>query len=346
MIQNFVISRTPLRISFVGGGSDLPSFYKKSKYGCVISTTIDKYIYLILHQRHDKLIRASYSKTEIVDDVNRLNHELIRESLLKFNMKDSIEVVSISDVTGQGTGLGSSSSYTIGLLNALSSLSGEKYSKYNLAELACEIEIDKCGKPIGKQDQYVISFGGFNQIEFYEDIVQIKPIQIPQENLTTLENRLLLFDMNISRKSSDILREQDNLYNDNNISMTEEMVKLTKPFKNALINNIDDIGYIMNESWEIKKQLTSKITNPKIEKIYKLAMSCGADGAKVCGAGGGGFLMIYVKEENINLNNFSFSEILKVEKSGSDFNEIRIIGSLDTCIILNPSIIISFIIFL
>ena len=298
MIQNFVISRTPLRISFVGGGSDLPSFYKKSKYGCVISTTIDKYIYLILHQRHDKLIRASYSKTEIVDDVNRLNHELIRESLLKFIMKDSIEVVSISDVTGQGTGLGSSSSYTIGLLNALSSLSGEKYSKYNLAELACEIEIDKCGKPIGKQDQYVISFGGFNQIEFYEDIVQIKPIQIPQENLTTLENRLLLFDMNISRKSSDILREQDNLYNDNNISMTEEMVKLTKPFKNALINNIDDIGYIMNESWEIKKQLTSKITNPKIEKIYKRAMSCGADGAKVCGAGGGGFLLVCVKEEN------------------------------------------------
>ena len=151
MIQNFVISRTPLRISFVGGGSDLPSFYKKSKYGCVISTTIDKYIYLILHQRHDKLIRASYSKTEIVDDVNKLNHELIRESLLKFNIKDSIEVVSISDVTGQGTGLGSSSSYTIGLLNALSSLSGEKYSKYNLAELACEIEIDKCEKPIGKQ---------------------------------------------------------------------------------------------------------------------------------------------------------------------------------------------------
>ena len=298
MIQNFVISRTPLRISFVGGGSDLPSFYKKSKYGCVISTTIDKYIYLILHQRHDKLIRASYSKTEIVDDVNLLNHELIRESLLKFNMKDSIEVVSISDVTGQGTGLGSSSSYTIGLLNALSSLSGEKYSKYNLAELACEIEIDKCGKPIGKQDQYVTSFGGFNQIEFYEDIVQIKPIQIPQENLTTLENRLLLFDMNISRKSSDILREQDNLYNDNNISMTEEMVKLTKPFKNALINNIDDIGYIMNESWEIKKQLTSKITNPKIEKIYKRAMSCGADGAKVCGAGGGGFLLVCVKEEN------------------------------------------------
>jgi len=298
MIQNFVISRTPLRISFVGGGSDLPSFYKKSKYGCVISTTIDKYIYLILHQRHDKLIRASYSKTEIVDDVNKLSHELIRESLLKFNIKDSIEVVSISDVTGQGTGLGSSSSYTIGLLNALSSLSGEKYSKYNLAELACEIEIAKCGKPIGKQDQYVTSFGGFNQIEFYEDIVQIKPIQIPQENLIKLENRLLLFDMNISRKSSDILREQDNLYNDNNISMTEEMVKLTKPFKNALINNIDDIGYIMNESWEIKKQLTSKITNPKIEEIYKLAMSCGANGAKVCGAGGGGFLLVYVKEED------------------------------------------------
>ena len=298
MIQNFVISRTPLRISFVGGGSDLPSFYKKSKYGCVISTTIDKYIYLILHQRHDKLIRASYSKTEIVDDVNKLNHELIRESLLKFNIKDSIEVVSISDVTGQGTGLGSSSSYTIGLLNALSSLSGEKYSKYNLAELACQIEIERCGKPIGKQDQYVTSFGGFNQIEFYEDIVQIKPIQIPQDNLIKLENRLLLFDMNISRKSSDILKEQDDLYNDNNISMTEEMVKLNKPFKNALINNIDDIGYIMNESWKIKKQLTSKITNPKIEDIYKLAMSCGADGAKVCGAGGGGFLMIYVKEEN------------------------------------------------
>lgn len=298
MIQNFVISRTPLRISFVGGGSDLPSFYNKSKYGCVISTTIDKYIYLILHQRHDRLIRASYSKTEIVDDVNKLSHELIRESLLKFNIKDSIEVVSISDVTGQGTGLGSSSSYTIGLLNALSSLSGEKYSKYNLAELACEIEIDKCEKPIGKQDQYATSFGGFNQIEFYEDIVQITPIQIPQENLIKLENRLLLFDMNISRKSSDILKEQDNLYNDNNISMTEEMVKLNKPFKNALINSIDDIGYIMNESWKIKKQLTSKITNPKIEKIYKLAMSCGADGAKVCGAGGGGFLMIYVKEEN------------------------------------------------
>lgn len=298
MIQNFVISRTPLRISFVGGGSDLPSFYKKSKYGCVISTAIDKYIYLILHQRHDKLIRASYSETEIVKNVEDLKHELIRESLIHFNIQDSIEVVSISDVTGQGTGLGSSSSYTVGLLNALSEINNEKYSKYNLAEAACDIEINKCGKPIGKQDQYAASYGGFNEIQFYEDLVQVRPIQIPHKNLVELESRLLLFDMNIKRKSSDILAEQNDSYNDNKISMTEEMVKLTEPFRKALVDNIDDIGYIMNEAWNIKKRLASKITNTEIENIYQLAVSGGADGAKVCGAGGGGFLMVYVQEKN------------------------------------------------
>ena len=314
MSQELVMSRTPLRISFVGGGSDFSSYYEKVEYGCVISSTINKYIYIILHDRHDKLIRASYSKIELVKDLNKLNHELIRESLKFSGVSDSIEVVSISDVTGQGTGLGSSSSYTVGLLNALARISEREYSKYNLAVAACEVEINCCKKPIGKQDQFAAAFGGMNEIRFNSNgIVDIFPIKIPTENLNSLEKNLMLFDTNIVRKSSDILCEQQAKYkNKENLQLTEKMVMLKEPFKKALMENIDDVGLILNETWQMKKTLTSKITNNEVDSLYERGISLGALGGKLCGAGGGGFLMFYVKKENQE----------SVRRGLSDFREL------------------------
>ena len=300
MSQELVMSRTPLRISFVGGGSDFSSYYKKVGYGCVISSTIDKYVYIVLHNRYDKLIRASYSKTEVVKNINDLSHELIRESLRIYNVDNSIEVVSISDVTGQGTGLGSSSSYTVGLLNALSKISSNRNSKYNLAKAACDVEINRCKKPIGKQDQFAVSFGGMNEIQFNSDgEVEVSPIKISTNNLNILEENLMLFDTNIKRKSSHILEEQQEKYeNRENLELTKKMVQLRKPFKRALTENLDDVGLILNEAWETKRQLASKITNSEIDELYKKGLSLGAVGGKLCGAGGGGFLMFYAKKEN------------------------------------------------
>jgi|10_taG_2_1085330.scaffolds.fasta_scaffold71086_2 D-glycero-alpha-D-manno-heptose-7-phosphate kinase len=300
MSQQLVMSRTPLRISFTGGGSDFSSYYMRKGYGCVISSAIDKYIYIVLHNRYDKLIRASYSKTEVVNTLDKLKHELIRESLRTFNIDNSIEVVSVSDVTGQGTGLGSSSSYTVGLINALSKLTSSVLSRYNLAKFACKVEIEYCKKPIGKQDQFAASFGGVNEIQFNADgEVKISPIKISSKNLNILEKSLMLFDTNMTRKSSSILEEQQEKYkNGENLDLTEKMVELRNPLKTALVENLDDIGLILNETWEIKKRLVSNITNSEIDKMYKTGVDSGAVGGKLCGAGAGGFLLLYVKPDN------------------------------------------------
>jgi|ETNvirnome_2_300_1030623.scaffolds.fasta_scaffold07227_2 D-glycero-alpha-D-manno-heptose-7-phosphate kinase len=315
MIKGLIMSRTPLRVSFIGGGSDFLSYYNNIGYGRVISSTIDKYIYIILHNRNDKLIRASYSKTEVVQNLDELQHELIRESLKFFKITDSIEIISISDVTGQGTGLGSSSSYTVGLLNAISRMNNKSYSKYNLATDACSIEIDSCKKPIGKQDQFAAAFGGMNEIIFNSDgTVDVCPMKIPTKNLNVLENNLMLFNTNIKRESSDILFEQYEGYkNKKKLELTKKIVMLGDPFKKALIENIDDVGRILNEIWQLKKNLASKITNSEIDNLYDKGLKFGALGGKLCGAGGGGFLMLYVKPENQE----------SVRRGLSDFKELK-----------------------
>ena len=311
-MKNLVTSKTPLRISLMGGGSDLPSFYMKEGEGRVISTTIDKYIYITAHKRYDDLIRASYSKTEVVEKLKDLEHNLIRETLLFLNISSGVEIVSISDVTAHGTGLGSSSAYTVGLLNALS----ERYSKFNLANDACKIEIEKCREPIGKQDQFAAAFGGLNEIVFNSRETVVKPINISKLNLQRLEKNLLLFDTGLKRDAGKILKQQDDKYRNtkwNSLNKTANLVKLVDYMKHALTTDVDTVGEILHEGWNIKRGIVDSITNSRIDDLYKVGLKNGAEGGKLCGAGGGGFILFYVKEENQ----------AKLRKALSHFNELE-----------------------
>ena len=321
-MKSLVVSKTPLRISFVGGGSDLSSYYENAGLGKVISTTIDKYIYITAHKRYDNFVRASYSKTEIVENIEDLNHELIRESMKFMDIKAGIEITSISDLTAHGTGLGSSSAYTIGVLNALANYKNISYSRYNLANDACKIEIEKCNHPIGKQDQFACTFGGINEINFSRDEVKISPVNITTDALCNLSNNLLLFDTGIKRKSSSILKNQKKSYEDKNFKLTNKLVELIPDFKNALISQkLNEVGEILNESWQIKRNIVSGITNKKIDEMYNEACLAGATGGKLCGAGGGGFLLFYVEDHHkqsvrkklCNLNELEF----KIENEGA-----------------------------
>jgi len=296
-VKSITISKTPLRISFVGGGSDLSVYYENVGEGRVISTSIDKFIYITVHKRYDDLIRASYSKTELLDNIDDIKHELIRESLKFMNVKKGVEVTSISDLTAHGTGLGSSSAYTVGVLNAIARYKKINYSRFNLANDACLIEIDKCNQPIGKQDQFASVFGGLNEIVFTKKSVDVIPINIKTDALAELSNNLLLFDTGIKRKSSTILKNQKKSYEFKDFKKTSSLVALVPEFKKVLTSgSIDDAGRILHESWAIKRSIVKGITSDEIDNCYKTAINAGALGGKLCGAGGGGFLMFYVKD--------------------------------------------------
>ena len=297
-MSSLIVSRTPLRVSLVGGGSDLQSYYTREGIGRVISFTIDKYIYVTVHNRYDGLIRASYSKTEIAENIEDINHELIRESMKLLKIDSGIEITSISDVTAHGTGLGSSSAYTAGVLNALSNLSGRKYSRFNLANDACKVEIEKCMQPIGKQDQFASVFGGLNEITFTDSNVSVSELNMSMKNLNHLSENLLLFDTGLKRRASSILSRQKKEYDNNKLGATKKLVDLIDPMRNALLNDVDIVGEILDESWRIKKTVTSGISNDIIDNHYKIAMENGATGGKLCGAGGGGFLLFYSKRED------------------------------------------------
>ncbi len=313
-MKDISTSKTPLRISLIGGGSDLEAYYAREGYGSVISTSIDKYIYITSHKRFDDLIRASYAKTEVVDSVDKLSHQLVRESLKFLGIKKSIEVVSISDVTAHGTGLGSSSAYTVGLLNSLSKLTNTSYNRFNLANDACTIEIDLCGEPIGKQDQFAAAFGGLNEIIFTKDSIDVIPLNASLENIAKLENNLLLFDTGLKRKSSDILQKQTNAYlTKRKFDSTTKLVSLVKDMKSAILNDVDLVGDILNEGWRIKQSIVDGISNTHINSIYETAMANGATGAKLCGAGGGGFLLFYVEDDNKEQLRKSLSPLRELE---------------------------------
>jgi D-glycero-alpha-D-manno-heptose-7-phosphate kinase len=295
-----IISRTPLRISFAGGGSDLPAFYHKEP-GAVLSTTIDKYIYITVNKKFDHKIRASYSITEIVDQVDELRHELIREALRLVDLPNGIEITSISDIPSQGTGLGSSSTYTVGLLKALYAHTGCHAGAEQLAEEACFIEIERCGKPIGKQDQYIAAFGGLQYIQFNPDeSVFVDPVICKLETKVELQHRLLLMYTGLTRSANGILEEQSN-----NTKNSEEkratlrrMTRLAQELRQALqMNDLNGFGEILHQGWIEKKKLASGISNPMIDDWYETARQNGAIGGKLLGAGGGGFLLLYAPPE-------------------------------------------------
>jgi len=295
-----IISRTPLRISFVGGGSDLPSYYEQEQ-GAVVSTAINKYIYITVNRKFDRKIRASYSITEIVDSVDDLKHELIREALKLTGQVEGIEITSISDIPSQGTGLGSSSTYTVGLLNALYAHIGQLAGAERLAREACAIEIERCGKPIGKQDQYIAAYGGLQHIQFNPDnSVYVDPILCKAAVRQKLQQSLLLLYTGITRSSDTILREQSarTASNDEARASLRRMVALAGDLRTALAaNDLDGFGELLHQGWMEKKKLASGISDTRIDRWYETARRHGAIGGKILGAGGGGFLLLYVPVE-------------------------------------------------
>lgn len=294
-----IISRTPLRISFAGGGSDLSAYYETG-YGAVISTAIDKYIYITVNKKFDDLIRVSYSQTEMVKSVGEVKHNIIREALKVVNIEKGVDVVYMGDIPlgSAGIGLGSSSSLAVGVLNALYAYKGNHISAQKLAEDACRIEIDILGHPIGKQDQYIGAYGGFNFIKFNKDeTVFIDPIICQNGTKEKLNDRLMLFYTGIERVSSNILGEQRQKTK-HNLAYLDKMVLLSEEIKKSLIkNSINGFGEILHEGWQYKKELAGGITNSIIDECYEKARRAGAVGGKILGAGGGGFLLLYCETE-------------------------------------------------
>jgi D-glycero-alpha-D-manno-heptose-7-phosphate kinase len=295
-----IISRTPLRVSFAGGGSDLPAFYGNEP-GAVTSTAINKYIYITVNKKFDRKIRASYSVTEIVDSVDDLNHELIREALRLVGLDGGIEITSISDIPSRGTGLGSSSTYTVGLLKALYAYKGQHVGAERLAREACQIEIEICGKPIGKQDQYIAAYGGVQHIQFNPDeSVFVDPVICLPSTKRELLSGLLLLYTGLTRSADSILAEQTrNTKNDEDRRHAlQTMVKLARELRDTLAaNDLGSFGEILHLSWLEKKKLASEISNSRIDEWYERARQHGAIGGKITGAGGGGFLLLYAPPE-------------------------------------------------
>ncbi len=289
-----IIAKTPFRLSFCGGGSDLRDFYKQD-YGAVLSSSIDKYMHIIIHDYfHDK-IRIKYSKVEDVEKVEDIKHPLVRECLKKVEIETGIEIASLADVPA-GTGLGSSSSFTVCLLHALYTFKGVPVSKEKLAADACEIEIEVLKEPIGKQDQYAASYGGLNFIRFNKDeSVDLEPLIVKKDVQKELKKYLLMFYFGNERQASDILFEQKSGIKDKNkYGSIKELVKLAEDIRSSLLEGqIEKIGGLLNLGWQLKKGLASNISNPKIDDYYRRGLKAGATGGKILGAGGGGFFLFF-----------------------------------------------------
>lgn len=293
-----IITRAPFRVSFCGGGSDLPSFYEKYG-GCVLSTSIRKYMYLTIHNYfHKDQIVLKYSKTETVKNYSEIEHKYFKQCLGDFGIM-GVEISSMADIPA-GTGLGSSSSFTVALLHLLHTYKGEYVSKYKLAKDACEVEIEKLGAPIGKQDQFAAAFGGLKFYEFQQNgFVNVEPIVMAPQSYKMLEDNILMFYLGGVHSASEILREQSrNIETLDKAQIQLRMCDIARMLKEELQNNnIDAMGELLHENWMLKKSLANGITNPLINETYEKAMSAGALGGKLLGAGGAGFMIFYVKPE-------------------------------------------------
>lgn len=283
-------------MSFVGGGSDLPVFYRKFG-GAVVSTAINQFVYITVNKKFDEKIRVSYSKTEEAGTVERIKHPLVREAMRLLKIDGGMEITSVADIPGRGSGLGSSSSFTVGLLHALHAYAERYASAEQLAREACEIEIARCGEPIGKQDQYAAAFGGLNYIRFNEDdSVSVEPILCKRETLRTIQDHILVFYTGITRSASDVLKHQQSAVasEKKKQSVMRKMVALAEQMKTELQRNRAGVfGEIIHEGWLLKKSLTSGISTDAIDDWYAKARKAGAVGGKLLGAGAGGFLMFY-----------------------------------------------------
>ncbi|HLC18659.1 MAG TPA: GHMP kinase [Thermodesulfobacteriota bacterium] len=293
-----IISRTPFRISFAGGGTDLLDFYSREQ-GSVVSAAIDKYMYICVNKRFDHTIRVSYSKTETVDKMDDIRHPIVRECMKLTGVREGVEITSVADIPS-GTGLGSSSSFTVGLLNALYAYRGVHVTPEKLAVEASRVEIDILGEPIGKQDQFIAAYGGLQHIRFNPDeTVFVDPVVCSRETKRGLSENLLMFYTGDTRKSSSILKEQKKKTGARRDSLVK-MRDLSVEIKGIITNgkNLSEFGAALDRGWKLKRGLVSSITNGHIDSIYSRALESGALGGKLLGAGGGGFLLFYVEGHN------------------------------------------------
>ena len=294
-----IITRTPFRISFAGGGSDMADYYEKYG-GSVLSVTINKYIYTLLHPYfHKDSYLIKYSKTEMVNNVDEIKHPIIHDVFKRYGIH-GVDFNSTADIPA-GTGLASSSAFTVGLINLCNAYTDKYMNKKDIAELACKIEIEDLKEPIGKQDQYACACGGLNFIEFYKDgVVDVEKLYLMSNAYHSLERNLLMFYTGVTRKAGNVLAEtKKTLENgDAKVQNLHKMVALSRELKEELLKgNIDAMGEILHRGWMYKKELNGMVSNPDIDYYYDLAMKNGASGGKLLGAGGGGFLLFYVQED-------------------------------------------------
>jgi D-glycero-alpha-D-manno-heptose-7-phosphate kinase len=287
-----IITQTPLRIGLVGGGTDFPDYYREHG-GRVLNAAIDKFVYVIVKQRFDDDIYVNYSKKEIVSRVEDVQHELVREAMHMAGVRGGVEITTLADIPSTGSGLGSSSAVTVGLLHALFTYRGTQLSAAELAERACTIEIDRCRKPIGKQDQYAAAFGGICDMSFGRgDRVVVDEVRLPAPLRRQLQDELLLFFTGITRSADAILSEQTANISAR-IPQLHELRDLAAEAIAGLRNGeVGAVGTALSKSWETKRALASGVSNSQIELSIEAALAAGAAGAKVTGAGGGGFLLV------------------------------------------------------
>ena len=292
-----IITQTPLRISFFGGGTDFADFYHQEE-GWVLSSAIDKYIFVIVKRRFDQLIRIGYTRTELVENINQIQHELVREALRLTGATSQIEVGTLGDIPASGSGLGSSSTVIVGVLNALHSHLNQPTTLEELARQACRIEIDILNKPIGKQDQYIAAYGGLHFMRFLPDeCVKVEQINISESDLRRLNQHLMLFYTNHPRKSESVLTEQRKEIV-NRMDELRELKQMALDGRKMIESgDFDAFGKMLDQGWRLKKSLASKISNEAIDDVYLTALKAGAIGGKITGAGGGGFLLLYCPRE-------------------------------------------------
>ncbi|PMB02579.1 GHMP kinase [Fischerella thermalis CCMEE 5273] len=330
-----IISQTPLRVSFFGGGTDIKDYYEK--YGGICtSVTIDKYVYVIIKARYDNRIVVHYSQREEVTHVNDIQHPIVREALKMTGLTQGLEIISTTDIPMGGSGLGSSSSFTVGLLNALFTYQGNTKNPSELAELACQIEIEKLGEPIGKQDQYAAAFGGFKEYSFCKDgTVHVKSLDLSPESYRLLGNNTLMFYTGITRKASSVLSDQKE-----NMSKRLEQLHTLKRIAQKGSEyftqlNIQQLGKLLNENWENKRRLSDKIHNDQINHIYELGRKSGSIGGKLLGAGGGGFFLFICqpdRQQDLRTALKGYKELpIEFERMGSRI----ILNVQDSCVFLD-----------
>jgi D-glycero-alpha-D-manno-heptose-7-phosphate kinase len=316
-----IITQTPLRIGLLGGGTDLPDYYREHG-GRVLNCAIDKYIYIIVKQRFDDDIYVNYSRKEIVSRVNDLEHELVREAMLMTGVTKGVEITTLADIPSAGSGLGSSSAVTVGLLHALFIYQSHQASAAELARRACEIEIERCGKPIGKQDQYIAAFGGIRDMRFGpgEEVVP-EELGLSAAERLALQHQIMLFYTGITRNANTILAEQNA-----NIAATRPQLDLLRDLAGFAVDrlrsgDVDAIGPALRESWEAKRKLASGVSNGRIDDAVGRALDAGASGAKLTGAGGGGFLLVICPMEQQRAVRRSLADMrelpVKLDRLGS-----------------------------